>query len=60
MQTAFALVMFTLAFAVLVLVLGVQVLAGAIRFTVWVVSTKAGWITAGLGVLVYLFLTVGW
>ncbi|WP_181954248.1 hypothetical protein [Kocuria coralli] len=38
------------------LLLGFQLLVNAVRFLLWMISTKAGWIFAGILVLVALYL----
>lgn len=60
MSAAFTLMLFAALVFMLMLVVGVRVLVGGVRLAVWLVSTRAGWITAGLTAIVYLLLTVGW
>lgn len=45
--------------AIAMLVLGLHLLLAALRLVIWFVSTKAGWITAGVLVVTYLVLRYG-
>lgn len=54
MYTAFAAMALFSAMGVLMLVIGARVLIGGIRMAVWMLTTKAGWITAGLLFVAYL------
>lgn len=54
MTAALALWAFAAAVLVLMLVVGVRLVVGGIRLGVWMISTKAGWITAGVLFVAYL------
>lgn len=46
--------------ALALLVFGLRLLLGAIRFALWLISTKAGWVTAGVLFLGGLVVWNGW
>lgn len=54
MTAALTLWAFAAAVLVLMLVVGFRLAIGGVRLAIWMLSTKAGWITAGILFVAYL------
>lgn len=54
MSAALMLWSFAAVVLVLMLVVGFRLVVGGLRLAVWMISTKAGWITAGILFVAYL------
>lgn len=54
MTAALTLWAFAAAVLVLMLVVGFRLAIGGVRLAIWMISTKAGWVTAGILFVAYL------